>query len=92
MKLSTILKKVKAENRCSIATAEKIGKKMTDLGIISESEIFRFRPLYGDFDVVPRAWIEKGCPGPLDENDYLMFKTIDDLITFVDMFMNGGDY
>lgn len=52
MKAITIIKKIQAENGCSIARAELLTKAMHREGILPSSAAIRFRPLFGDFDIV----------------------------------------
>lgn len=87
MKLTTILNKVKSENRCSIATAEMINQKLHEEHLIPDQMVFRFRPLYGDFDLVTRDWLEGVTP---TSENYTYIGTIDDLIAI--LCYGGGEY
>lgn len=52
MKAITYINKIKKENACSIHTAKLLTKAMHREGIMDETLAVRFRPLFGDFDIV----------------------------------------
>ena len=52
MKAITIVKKIEKENACSIHTAELLTDALHREGRLPNGYAIRFRPLFGDFDVV----------------------------------------
>lgn len=56
MKAATYISKIQKEQVCSIATAEKLTEALHREGLLDENLVVRFRPLFGDFDIVERSW------------------------------------
>lgn len=71
MKAITYVKKIREQNACSIALAENLTRAMHREGIMDESLAIRFRPLFGDFDLVNADFEKVGItfaePTTLDE-------------------------
>lgn len=57
MKAATYIKRIKEDNACSIHTAEKLTEALHREGILHPDLAIRFRPLFGDFDVVHKEWL-----------------------------------
>ena len=57
MKAATYIKRIKEDNACSIHTAEKLTEALHREGILHTDLAIRFRPLFGDFDVVHKEWL-----------------------------------
>lgn len=74
MKAITIMNKIKKANECSIATAELLTKALHREDKLSDDQAVRFRPLYGDFDIVNSDLFITGefknelCEDPMDIN------------------------
>jgi hypothetical protein len=56
MKASTYISKIQKEQICSIATAEKLTEALHREGLLDENLVVRFRPLFGDFDILEKSW------------------------------------
>jgi len=71
MKAITYINKIRKENACSIHTAELLTKALHRENIMSETKAIRFRPLFGDFDVVNADFLNVGVtyaePTTLDQ-------------------------
>lgn len=52
MKAITIIKKIEKEKGTNIAQVELLTKALHREGRLPENKMVRFRPLYGDFDIV----------------------------------------
>ena len=52
MKAITIIKKIEKSGKTSIAEVELLTKALHREGRLTENKMVRFRPLYGDFDIV----------------------------------------
>lgn len=52
MKAQTIINRIEKEQSCSIATAELLTKALHRENKLDANKAIRFRPLYGDFDIV----------------------------------------
>lgn len=80
MKALNILKKIKLENTCSIATADQLTKAIHREHLLGEKEAIRFKPLFGRFDLVNADWRENGFDPRFHHID---FEDVDDLILFI---------
>lgn len=60
MKAITIIKKIKKNGKTSIAEVELLTKALHREGRLAENKMVRFRPLYGDFDIVNADFIKAG--------------------------------
>lgn len=60
MKAITIIKKIEKNGKTSIAQAELLNKALHREGRLPENKMVRFRPLYGDFDIVNADFIKAG--------------------------------
>lgn len=58
MKSTTYINKIVRENACSIQTAEKLTEALHREGILHPDLALRFRPLFGDFDIVSAGWLK----------------------------------
>lgn len=58
MTVGKIISKIITENECSIEMAEQLTETLHNGRYLHKDLVLRFRPLYGDFDIVPRAWME----------------------------------
>ena len=56
MKTESYIEKIKRENCCSVHTAEKLNKALHREGLLEESLVLRFRPLFGGFDILHKDW------------------------------------
>lgn len=56
MKAITYIEKIKRENCCSVHTAEILNKALHREGLLDKKLVLRFRPLYGDFDILHKDW------------------------------------
>lgn len=74
MKAITILNKIKKEQACSIHTSELLNKALKREKKLREKEAIRFRPLYGDFDIVNADYLKNGL-----KEQYMAPMTFDDL-------------
>lgn len=74
MKAITYVNNIKKENACSILTAQKLTKALHREGIMDESLAVRFRPLFGDFDIVNADFEKNGVnfsePTTINEIEY----------------------
>lgn len=52
MKAITIIKKIEKNGKTSIAEVKLLTKALHREGRLAENKMVRFRPLYGDFDIV----------------------------------------
>lgn len=52
MKAITIIKKIEKNGKTSIEQVELLTKALHREGRLAENKMVRFRPLYGDFDIV----------------------------------------
>lgn len=57
MKAITIIKKIEKNGKTSIAQVELLTKALHREGRLAEDSAIRFRPLYGDFDIVNADWM-----------------------------------
>lgn len=57
MKAITIIKKIEKNGKTSIAQVELLTKALHREGRLPEDSAIRFRPLYGDFDIVNADWM-----------------------------------
>lgn len=55
---TTYINKIIRENACSIQTAEKLTEALHREGILHPDLALRFRPLFGDFDIVSTGWLK----------------------------------
>ena len=60
MKAINYICKIKSENACSIETAEKLTRALHRENLMNESLAIRFRPLFGDFDIVNADFTKVG--------------------------------
>lgn len=60
MKAINYINKIIKDNACSIHTAELLTKALHRENIMSDTLAIRFRPLYGDFDIVNSDWLSVG--------------------------------
>lgn len=60
MKAINYVRKIEKENACSIHTAEKLTRALHREGVMDESLAIRFRPLFGDFDIVNSDFETRG--------------------------------
>ena len=60
MKAITIIKKIEKNGKTSIKQAELLNKALHREGRLAENKMVRFRPLYGDFDIVNADYIKTG--------------------------------
>lgn len=58
MKSATYIQKIEKEQACSIATVEKLTAALHREELLDKELVIRFRPLFGDFDVVNAGWFE----------------------------------
>lgn len=56
MKAVTYIEKIQKENCCSVQTAENLTKALHREELLDKNLIVRFRPLYGDFDILHKDW------------------------------------
>ena len=56
MKAITIIKKIEKNGKTSIEQVELLTKALHREGRLAENKMVRFRPLYGDFDIVNADW------------------------------------
>lgn len=56
MKAKTYIEKIKRENCCSVHTAKKLNEALHREGLLDKKLVVRFRPLYGDFDILHKDW------------------------------------
>lgn len=56
VKINKIIETMKKKNSFSIAMCDELNVLMTSEGILPSGYILRFRPLFGDFDLVPVNW------------------------------------
>lgn len=59
-----IIRKIITENECSIEMAEQLTKALHEEGYLNKDLVLRFRPLFCDFDFVPRAWLDSAAAMP----------------------------
>ena len=71
MKAKTYIEKIKKENACSIHTAEKLTEALHRENILHPDLSVRFRPLWGDFDIIETEWLHNGFNRTIDEDDNL---------------------
>ena len=60
MKAQTIIKRIEKEQACSIATAELLTRALHRENKLDKEQAIRFRPLFGDFDIVNADLFETG--------------------------------
>lgn len=60
MKAITIIKKIEKNGKTSIEQVELLTKALHREGRLAENKMVRFRPLYGDFDIVNADFIKAG--------------------------------
>ena len=60
MTATTIINKIKKENACSIHRAELLTNALHREGRLPKEQIIRFRPLFGDFDIINADFVENG--------------------------------
>ena len=60
MKAETIINKITAEQVCSIHTCELLTKALHRENKLALDRAVRFRPLFGDFDIVNADYEENG--------------------------------
>lgn len=70
MKSTTIIAKIADTQMCSIATAELLTKALHREGRLSLDRAVRFRPLYGDFDIVSADFAD------YDKTAFQVYETI----------------
>ena len=58
MKAITYVAKIEKENACSIHTAEKLTEALIRENILDSRLCVRFRPLFGDFQIIEKKWFE----------------------------------
>lgn len=58
MKAATYINKIIRDDACSIHTAEKLTEALHREGLLHPHLALRFRPLYGDFDIVSAEWLK----------------------------------
>lgn len=56
MKAIKYIEKIEKENACSIHTAELLTKALIRENILDSRLCVRFRPLYGDFQIIETIW------------------------------------
>lgn len=60
MKAITYINRIKKENGCSIHTAEMLTKAFHREKLLGDDLAIRFRPLFGDFDIVNADFLTVG--------------------------------
>lgn len=82
MRVVTIIKKIEKENGCSIATAELLTRALHREKRLDNDLAVRFRPLFGDFDIVNISWFNDWRITRVDNEDYRYIGTINNLKKF----------
>lgn len=56
MKAMTYLKRIQKEQECSLHQIEMLTKALHRENLLKEEQAVRFRPFYGDFELISATW------------------------------------